>query len=417
MTNKHTGPLSGLRVIELADERGRWCGRLLAELGADVIKIEQPDGSPERDTAPFYHDKPHRERSLSFWHYNAGKRGITLNLETTSGTELFRKLVSTADVLLETNPPGYLPSLKLGPDELRGANTKLIYCSLTPFGQDGPWHGYKTTDLLHMAGGGQMASSGYDEDELPDAPPIAPGGGNAWHIGSHYALLAISTALFYRDVTDEGQYLDISIHEACALTTEMAVPIYFATNRSVRRQTGRHAAYSMPRPATQFRCKDGTYINAMFNQRLSPQQLRSIAEWLDEYNAADDLLEEHYAEQQVINEQQNHISEVLRNFFPKITSEEAYRGAQQRGLAWGAVRTIDDILADPHWDDRGYWVEVDHPELTESFRYPGAWAIYSESPLAISRRAPLVGEHNAEIYGELGLGAGDLGALQQNGVI
>ena len=410
-------PFADLRVVELGGEAGRWCGRLLAEMGADVIKVEPLGGSDEREVGPFYRDEPHRERSLSFWHYNCGKRGVTLDLEDPRGAELFRKLVAEADVLLETLPPGTLPALGLGPEELRGADPRLIYCSLTPFGQDGPWSGYIGTDLVHLAAGGQMASSGYDEEEAPDAPPIAPGGGNAWHIAGHYALLAIATALLDRELTDEGQFLDVSIHDACALTTEMAVPIYFATNRVLRRQTGRHGAWSLGRPHTQFQCADGNYVNAMFNQRLSPAQLRSIGEWLDQYGAADDLLDERYADQQVVVEEQNHISDTLRAFFPEIPSEEAYRGAQERGHAWGAVRTLDEILSDPHWDDRGYWQEIEHPELGERFRYPGAWAIWSETPLGITRRAPLTGEHNAEVYAALGLGADEREALRRDGVI
>ena len=271
------GPFADLRVVELGGEAGRWCGRLLAEMGADVIKVEPPGGSDEREVGPYYRDEPHRERSLSFWHYNCGKRGVTLDLEDPRGAELFRKLVAEADVLLETTPPGTLPALGLGPEELRGADPRLVYCSLTPFGQDGPWSEYIGTDLVHLAAGGQMASSGYDEEEAPDAPPIAPGGGNAWHIAGHYALLAIATALLDRELTDEGQFLDVSIHDACALTTEMAVPIYFATNRVLRRQTGRHGAWSLSRPHTQFQCEDGHYVNAMFNQRLSPRSCAASA--------------------------------------------------------------------------------------------------------------------------------------------
>ena len=155
----------------------------------------------------------------------------------------------------------------------------------------------------------------------------------------------------------------------------------------------------------------------MFNQRLSPAQLRSIGEWLDQYGAADDLLDERYADQQVVVEEQNHISDTLRAFFPNVPSEEAYRGAQERGHAWGAVRTLDEILADPHWDDRGYWQEIEHPELGERFRYSGAWAVWSETPLAAARRAPLTGEHNAEVYGALGLAADEIEALARDGVI
>ena len=134
--------------------------------------------------------------------------------------------------------------------------------------------------------------------------------------------------------------------------------------------------------------------------------MRSIGEWLDQYGAADDLLDERFADQQVVVEEQNHISDTLRAFFPKIPSEEAYRGAQERAHAWGAVRTLDEILSDPHWEDRGYWQEIEHPELGERFRYSGAWAIWSETPLGVTRRAPLTGEHNAEVYAALGLDCG-----------
>jgi crotonobetainyl-CoA:carnitine CoA-transferase CaiB-like acyl-CoA transferase len=156
------GPLTGLRVLELADEKGQFCGKLMADLGADVIKIEPPGGEHTRIVGPFLDDIPHRERSLSFWHYNTSKRGITLNLETPEGRGLFRRLVPTADVLLETSPPGYLPSLGLGYDELSRLNPRLIVCSLTPFGQTGPWRGYQSSDLLQLAAGGQMGCFCYD---------------------------------------------------------------------------------------------------------------------------------------------------------------------------------------------------------------------------------------------------------------
>ncbi len=411
------GPLGDLHIVELANEQGQWCGRLLADLGADVIKVEPTGGARERALGPFYRDEPHHDRSLSFWHYNSGKRGVTLSLDAPEGRDLLRRLVATADVFLETQRPGLLPSLGLGPDDLRGADSRLVYCSLTPFGQDGPWRDYATTDLVQMAAGGQMASCGYDEEDYPDAPPIAPGGGNAWHIGSHFALIAIASALFYRDATGEGQFLDVSMHEACSLTTESAIPAYLHTGRVLRRQTGRHAAWSMPRPRTQFRCKDGAYVNAMFNLRMSPELLRNLAEWMDEHGAAEDLLDERYRDQETILGNQEHIADVLHAFFPRITSEEAYRGAQARNLPWGSVRTVDEVLADPHWEERGAFTEVEHPELGERFTYAGPWGIYSDSPLAISRRAPLLGEHNAEVYAALGVSPPELTVLRENGVI
>ena len=252
------GPLAGLRVLELADETGQFCGKLLGDLGADVVKIEPPGGEPCRRIGPFLDDIPHPERSLSFWYYNTSKRGITLDLETADGRELFRRLAATADVILETFRPGFLASLGLGYETLREQNPGLILCSLTPFGQTGPWRDYLSSDLLHMAAGGEMASCGYDEADVPNAPPIAPGGGNAWHMGCHFAYMAIMAALVHRTVSGHGQYIDASIHEACALTTEAAIANYVYRGEVLQRQTGRHhaagadarAPSSAPRTAT-----------------------------------------------------------------------------------------------------------------------------------------------------------------------
>jgi crotonobetainyl-CoA:carnitine CoA-transferase CaiB-like acyl-CoA transferase len=198
------GPLAGLRVLELADETGQFCGKLLGDLGADVVKIEPPSGEPCRRVGPFLDDIPHPERSLSFWYYNTSKRGITLNLDTADGRQLFRRLAATSDVILETFRPGFLASVGLDYESLRKESPGLIMCALTPFGQTGPWRDYLTSDLLHMAAGGEMASSGYDEADVPNAPPIAPGGGNAWHMGCHFAVMA---ALVHRMVSGQGSIL------------------------------------------------------------------------------------------------------------------------------------------------------------------------------------------------------------------
>ena len=236
------GPLSGLRVLELADEKGQFCGKLMADLGAEVIKIEPTGGEQSRTVGPFLEDVPHRDRSLSFWHYNTSKRGITLNLETEDGRALFRRLADTADVILETFAPAYMPSLGLGYESLAKSNPRLIMCSLTSFGQTGPWRDFLAGDLLHLAAGGQMGCSGYDIEHVPGDIPIGPGGGNAWHIGCHYAYMAIIAALVYRTESGQGQYIDASVHDACALTTEMHVNTYIYQGDVVQRQTGRHAS-------------------------------------------------------------------------------------------------------------------------------------------------------------------------------
>jgi crotonobetainyl-CoA:carnitine CoA-transferase CaiB-like acyl-CoA transferase len=412
------GPLAGLRILELSDEKGQFCGKLLADLGADVVKIEPPGGERCRHVGPFLDDIPHPERSLSFWYYNTSKRGITLNLETADGRRLFARLAATSDVILETFRPGFLASLGLDHETLREQNSRLIMCSLTPFGQTGPWRDYASSDLLHMAAGGEMASCGYDEDDVPNAPPIAPGGGNAWHMGCHYAYMAIMAALVHRTVSGLGQYIDTSIHEACALTTEAAIANYVYRGEVLRRQTGRHHAAGAT-PRTQFRAKDGTYVCALVGGRLNPKFVKELAELLDSYGMAGDLKDPKYQDQAVITANTSHIiDDLIADFIASQPAEEVYHAAQERGFTWGAVRAPEALLDDAHLHDRGFWKHVDHPELGRSFIYPGEAAIYNGSPWRISRRAPLIGEHNTEIFcDELGLSRGELSVLVESSVI
>ena len=291
-------------------------------------------------------------------------------------------------------------------------------CSLTPFGQTGPWRDYATSDLVHMAAGGQMASCGYDPEDVPDAPPLAPGGGNAWHMGGHYAYIGILAALYQRDMTGEGQHIDASIHQACALTTEGAIGIYLYGGQVVQRHTGRHAAPG-PSDKLQLTTQEGGWINTTRSgTNLTPARLRRLAEWMDGFGLAQDLLDEKYQSADVVREQTPHINQVIEEFFARTPQDVLWRGAQDRDFPWGAIRTVEDLMGDPHLDDRGFFVNVEHPELGRSFTYPGPAAIYNASPWKISRRAPLIGEHNEEILcGELGLTKAQLTILAESGVI
>jgi crotonobetainyl-CoA:carnitine CoA-transferase CaiB-like acyl-CoA transferase len=412
------GPLAGLRILELVDQTGQFCGKLLGDLGADVVKIEPPGGEPNRHVGPFLDDIPHPERSLSFWYYNTSKRGITLNLDTADGRRLFLRLAATSDVILETFRPGFLASLELDYETLRKQKPGLIMCALTPFGQTGPWRDYASSDLLHLAAGGEMASCGYDDAEVRNAPPIAPGGGNAWHMGCHFAYMAIMAALVYRTASGKGQYIDASIHEACALTTEAAIANFIYRGEVLRRQTGRHHAAG-PTPRTQFRAKDGSYVCALVAGRLNPKYVRELAALLDSYGMAGDLNDPKYQDPAVIAANTSHIvDDLVANFIASLPAEEVYHAAQERGFTWGAVRAPEALLGDAHLHDRGFWKEVEHPELGRSFVYPGEVAIYNGSPWRISRRAPLIGEHNTEIFcDELGLSRSELSVLAENRVI
>ena len=263
-----------------------------------------------------------------------------------------------------------------------------------------------------------MASSGYDPEDVPDAPPIAPGGGNAWHIGAHYAYMGILSALYHRAMCGEGQYIDASIHEACALTTEGAIAIYLASGTVVRRHTGRHADPGQS-PRIQLATQGGAWVNVTRSgSNITPARLATLAQWMDEYGLADDLKDEKYKDPQVLQDNGFHVTDVLTKFFASMPQDEVYHGGQERDFPWGAIRSMDEILDDGHLEDRGFYVEVEHPELGRKFIYPGAAAIYNGSPWKISRRPPLIGEHNQEILcGELGLSLNELTILAESGVI
>lgn len=410
------GPLAGLRVLELCDEKGQFCGKLMGDLGADVIKIEPPCGEATRAVGPFLDDSPHRERSLAFWHYNTSKRGITLNLETEDGRRLFRRLAAGADIILETFRPGYLAGLGLDHQTLKAENPRLITCSITPFGQTGPWRDYVASDLVHMAAGGFMGCCGYDEADDPAQIPIAPGGGNAWHTACNFAYLAIAAALLHRDKSGQGQFIDVSVHDCCAVTTEMHIPTYLYRGEVVTRQTGRHAQAN-PTPTAQMVCADGRYVNAQAN-RVPFKCFPDLVAWMAEYDLAEDLADERYASIKGFTEHATHIDGVIARFVAHLPQEEVAHGGQASQFNWGAVRAPDELVDDGHFADRGFWVEVEHPELARRFRYPGSAAIHNGSPWRISRRAPLIGEHNRDILGgELGLSDAELSCLLESGVL
>jgi crotonobetainyl-CoA:carnitine CoA-transferase CaiB-like acyl-CoA transferase len=237
-------------------------------------------------------------------------------------------------------------------------------------------------------------------------------------MGCHYACIAIMAALVDRTLSGQGQYIDASIHEACALTTEAAIANYVYRGEVLRRQTGRHHAAN-PTPRTQFRAKDGKYVCALLGGRLNPRFVRNLADMLDAYGMAGDLKDPKYQDPSVIAENTSHIvDDMVANFIASLSAEEAYHAAQERGFTWGVVRAPEDLFDDSHLHDRGFWKKVEHPELGRSFAYPGEAAIFGDSPWRLSRRAPLIGEHNMEIFcDELGLSPSELAVLAESHVI
>jgi len=421
------GPLEGLRVLELAHERTAFAGKLLADAGADLRLLEPPGGCAQRSHAPFAGDRPDPERSLSFWHYNTSKRGITLDLAAPRGVELARELIARVDVVLEGEDPGRLTALGVDAGEELARHPELVWVSITPFGRSAPRSAEPATDLTLLASGGPVWSCGYDDHALP---PVRGGGNQAYHTGAHYAVQALLVALLERERSGHGQLVDVNIHAACNVTTEVATYEWLVARGTVQRQTGRHASVARSSPA-QVRCADGRYANTGVPPR-SPEEFGRLRQWLLDLGLAEEypeifLLEMGMNRGPIDIARIGHDTEVTAIFgagrdalvliASRLPAVDFFRQAQERGLPVGVIYSPEELLDDAHFQARGFPVEVDHPDLGRALIYPGAPYRFLHTPWRIARRAPRLGEHNAEIYGELSLGPEALSALRARRVL
>ncbi len=265
--------LDDIRVLEVGPGLGAWCGKLLADMGASVIKIEPPSGDATRGYEPFYRDEPGVDRSLYFWHYNTNKSSVTLDIETNAGRAVFRRLAADADVIIDSTPPGHMRQIGLGYDEITDVAPSIVMASISPFGQEGPYVDWASTDLTALAFGGPVWNCGYDDHTLP---PVRGGGNQGYHVVCHYAVNAIMIALIHRQFTGVGQYIDANMHAALNVTTEGASYNWLVARDTVQRQTGRHAAV-VPTSPTQVLCQDGRYVNVGFPARTEEQWLHLLA--------------------------------------------------------------------------------------------------------------------------------------------
>ena len=413
--------LDDVRVLELGGELGAWSGKLLADMGATVIKVEPPGGDETRGYPPYYRDKPDKNRSLYFWHYNTNKKSVTLDVTTEQGREIFQRLVPTADVVIDSLAAGYLDALGIGYEGLCAVVPKIVMAAITPFGQNGPYRDYAATDLTALAFGGPAWSCGYDDHSLP---PIRGGGNQAYHTTCHFAVIGIMTALVHRQFSGAGQFIDVNMHAAQNVTTEGAAYNWLVAGDTVQRQAGRHAAVN-PTPISQVLCRDGRYVNIGFPARTEEQWFHLLA-WLDEEGLVADLAEYlsppsreamRRGDPSVLK-QMRQVMEAVQALAQRVDSYELFRRAQDLGFQWGVIYSPDEALEDPHFRERGMMVEVDHPELEAWFNYPGAPYKFEASPWQIKRRAPLLGEDNEAVYiEELGLTSKELTTLVEAGVV
>jgi crotonobetainyl-CoA:carnitine CoA-transferase CaiB-like acyl-CoA transferase len=413
MTESTGSFLTGLRVLELADELGEYCGKLLAGLGADVVKIEPPGGETTRSYGPFYGDEPHPNRSIYFWHYNFGKRGVVLDLETDHDREQFMGLGRSADVVIDTRPPEYLTDRNIGYERLSRENSGLIYLRISPFGDEGPWASYAASDLVHLALGGVMMNCGYDPTPKGtyDTPPVAPQMWQSYQIAGEVSAIAVMGALQYRLDTGRGQRLSTAVHEAVAKCTETDAPNWVYSAREHYRVTCRHS-FPANRPGQSAGgmsgisiTKDGRWILPYRTVIPGPTGARTLSDLLEvvRKHSIDGAMDEELSDPEYLEtpEAVRRVNALIDRLVSSYTYDrDLWLDGQQAGFAWGPVRRPEENLDDDHWAGRDTFVDVEYPELQQTFRQSKAKWTAPGLPWRSGPRAPLLGEHTAEILAE-----------------
>jgi len=398
--------LGRVKVLEYAQMvTGPYCTKLLADLGAEVIKIEEPGiGDGARRRGPFLNDIPHPERSGLFLYVNTNKMGITLRVETAMGKKVFRELAKEADILVEDKPPGMMKELGLDYESLREINQSLVMTSITPFGQMGPYKDYKAYHLnvVHASGSGYLHPTGSPNLERE---PIKGGGLLDDYSSGATAAVGTLGALYVQRMMGKGQHVDVSKQEAVSSLDRVTFAQY--PNEGVVPQR-------VPiRPGTRmlFPCQDGYVIAGggfQDDQWETMKKFMGNPEWAEEEKFSDeDSRGEH------IEELLSHLGEWL---LPQYKDEFYHRG-QAAGLSVAMTRTAEEVVDSQQFKARRFFVEIDHPE-TGRLKYPSVPYRFSETPYRVMRPAPLLGQHNEEIYCQrLGYSRQELVRMREAGII
>ena len=411
--------LSQFRVLDLTDEKGYLCGKILGDLGADVIKIEKPGGDPCRNIGPFYQDTPDSQKSLSWFAFNSNKRDITLDIEKSDGRTIFLKMIEKADLIIESFPPGYMENIGLGYSTLSEMRPEIVMTSITPFGQTGPYSDFKASDIVLMAMSGVMYLWGY-----PDRAPLRLSVDQAYYHASADAAMGSLIALYHREITGEGQYIDVSAQESVKVATIESAP-HYDINGFIRKRTGSvTVSISNENIITRhtWPCKDGFITFEVLGGKIGADFNRALVEWAAEEGMVDENLInkdwETFDYLTAPQEEHDYINEFLAKFFQDRTKKDLFQGAVERRIILFPVTDTKDIAEDEQLKARDYWELVLHPELDTSIPYFGRFVKIPGCSRAIRYRPPLIGEHNVEIYkDELDLSDDRLVLLKQAGVI
>jgi len=410
------------RILDITTEGAFIAGRALADFGAEVIKIERPGGDPSRLRGPFYKDDPDPEKNLWWFSFNANKKGITLDITTSAGKELFKKLVKTADAVLESFPVGYLDGIGLGYQDLSQINPGIVLTSISGFGREGPYKDYKDPDIVVRALGGLIYTAGYD-----DRPPLSVSYHHTHTIGAMNGAVGTMIALSQRVHTGKGQHVEAITQQALDIICSAEIEGPYAFFGEIPSRHGRARAEVTLKDGSIFynpllwECRDGyVALNLLLNPTAARNN-RSMMEFIKKDGISIGSFEgwewEKKSWEDMSRAQAEELMEALGKFFNNHTKDELLKLATENRFQLGPCNNAEDALKYPQLLDRGFWKEIEHPELGASLKYPGGAVMTTQGYVGTRHRAPLIGEHNDEIYRGLGLSAVDIRNLKKQKVI
>jgi crotonobetainyl-CoA:carnitine CoA-transferase CaiB-like acyl-CoA transferase len=401
--------LSDVKVLDLTWQiAGPYCTKLLADYGAEVVKIERPgEGDPARRMGPFFKDDPHLEKSGLFLHLNTNKKGITLDLKTTTGKKVLTELARDADILVESFSPRVMPALGLDYETLAKVNPRLVMVSISSFGQTGPYRDFKASEIVEYAMGGEMYSTGIDSRE-----PLKLGGNVVQYQAGTVAAVATMGAFYAAECQDVGQHVDVSIMETQAGSTDRR-SIYLmgyicAGVLTTRWPPPREAVRMIILPQGVYPCADG-FINTLSLPQWWPRYLQALG--------MPELKDDPRFENIFSVEAGLEFDAIWYSWLADHTKEELFEKFLEAKIASAPVNSPADLLRYSHLRDRQYFTEIDHPQ-TGKVEYPGAPFRMSESPWEVRHPAPLLGQHNEDVLcGALGYSREELVKLREGGII
>jgi len=405
--------LEGFRILDCSAESGFLAGKILGDMGADVVKLEAPGGDPAR-RGPYLGDIEDPERSLLWLSLNTSKRGITLDLELERGRDLFRRLVRQFDVVLESDRPGAFERRGIGFESLREAQPGLVWCAVTPFGQTGPYADYRASDISIVAMGGNLHATGW-----LDRAPIRCSMPTGDYHAAPEAALGITMALYGREDSGRGQFVDVSMRET-QLQTLLSGPGQYEANPE--RYADRHRAGDrMGKSREIWRVKDGYVSFGLRGGASRIPNLKATVQWMAECKMAPTWLLEFdwgtYNHNVMSVEDFAPFEEAFGAFFASKSMRELFEGAVDRRVLLAPCNDAREISEHQQLRSRDLFVTLDYPELGASIEHPAFFAKTNRNGIRVRTRAPRIGEHNAEVYAELGIGADEIAELQAEGVL